>query len=608
VLFRPAIQALDKQLCIDNVGLFRTLEDVAMLEKKLRELSGKTSRRIALPTFCTILLFVIAIFFVLLPQLEESLVARKQEMIRELTETTWSLLENYRDRELSGELSRTEAQKRAILRIRTLRYGPEKKDYFWITDMVPRIIMHPYRSDMEGKDPSDFQDLKLKHILDEFVKVAQQPGAGYVDYLWQWKDDPIKIVSKISYVKGFEPWGWIIGTGMYVDDVHAEISRIRKKLTVISLGILLIVTLLGVYSIRQTMAADRERLGIFLERERLMKSLEESKERYRNLIETTSDWIWECDGDGKYIYSSPRLIELLGYQPEEIINKTLMDIISPQQAKTFNTTYEKLFRAQEPINGLENICLGKSGQIVVLENNAVPIFDDQDNFLGYRGIARDITERKVAMEALKKSRDDLHASLEETVTSLASTAEKRDPYTAGHQQRVDRLACAIGKELGLPDQQIEGLHMAALLHDIGKITLPSDYLSKPTKLTKVEKAVLEIHPEAGYEILNNIHFPWPVAEIVYQHHEHLDGSGYPRGLTDKDILLEAKIIAVADVVEAMSSHRPYRPTLGIARALDEIRSGRGTLYHAPSVDACLYLVTEKKIDFCSEDLCSNRPA
>ncbi len=579
-----------------------------MLEKKLRELSGKTSRRIALPTFCTILLFVIAIFFVLLPQLEESLVARKQEMIRELTETTWSLLENYRDRELSGELSRTEAQKRAILRIRTLRYGPEKKDYFWITDMVPRIIMHPYRSDMEGKDPSDFQDLKLKHILDEFVKVAQQPGAGYVDYLWQWKDDPIKIVSKISYVKGFEPWGWIIGTGMYVDDVHAEISRIRKKLTVISLGILLIVTLLGVYSIRQTMAADRERLGIFLERERLMKSLEESKERYRNLIETTSDWIWECDGDGKYIYSSPRLIELLGYQPEEIINKTLMDIISPQQAKTFNTTYEKLFRAQEPINGLENICLGKSGQIVVLENNAVPIFDDQDNFLGYRGIARDITERKVAMEALKKSRDDLHASLEETVTSLASTAEKRDPYTAGHQQRVDRLACAIGKELGLPDQQIEGLHMAALLHDIGKITLPSDYLSKPTKLTKVEKAVLEIHPEAGYEILNNIHFPWPVAEIVYQHHEHLDGSGYPRGLTDKDILLEAKIIAVADVVEAMSSHRPYRPTLGIARALDEIRSGRGTLYHAPSVDACLYLVTEKKIDFCSEDLCSNRPA
>jgi len=454
--------------------------------------------------------------------------------------------------------------------------------------------MHPYRSDLEGKGTSDSQDLNLKYVLDECVKVVQQHGAGYVEYLWQWKDDPAIIVWKMSYAKGFKPWGWIIGTGMYLNDVHAEISRIRKNLTAISLGILLIVTLLALYSIRQTMIADRERLEIFLERERLMKSLEESKERYRNLIETTSDWIWECDGDGKYIYSSPRLMDLLGYRPEEIINKTLMDIVSPQQAKTFNTTYEKLLRAQEPFNGLENIFLRKSGQIVVLENNAVPIFDDQGTFLGYRGIARDITERKVAMEELEKSRDDLHASLEETVISLASTAEKRDPYTAGHQQRVDRLACAIAKELGLSDQQFEGLHFAALLHDIGKIALPSEYLAKPAKLSKVEKAVIEIHPEVGYEILNNIHFPWPVAEIVYQHHEHLDGSGYPQGLTDKDILLEAKIIAVADVVEAMSSHRPYRPTLGITRALDAIRSGRGTLYHAPSVDACLHLVAEGK--------------
>ncbi|MCP4338237.1 MAG: HD domain-containing protein, partial [Desulfobulbaceae bacterium] len=178
-----------------------------------------------------------------------------------------------------------------------------------------------------------------------------------------------------------------------------------------------------------------------------------------------------------------------------------------------------------------------------------------------------------------------------------------DPYTAGHQLRVDLLACAIAKELGLPGQQIEGLHIAALLHDIGKITLPSDYLAKPTKLTKEEMAVIRCHTEVGYEILKKIHFPWPVAEIVYQHHEHLDGTGYPRALTDKDILLEAKILAVADVVEAMSSHRPYRPSLGIVAALDEIRSGRGTRYHALSVDACVHLITQKKIDICSEDLC-----
>jgi putative nucleotidyltransferase with HDIG domain len=157
--------------------------------------------------------------------------------------------------------------------------------------------------------------------------------------------------------------------------------------------------------------------------------------------------------------------------------------------------------------------------------------------------------------------------------------------------------------LGLSDHQLEGLHIAALLHDIGKITLPSDYLAKPSKLSKEERAVIRCHSEAGYEILKTIHFPWPVAEIVYQHHEHLDGSGYPRALTDKDILLEAKILAVADVVEAMSSHRPYRASLGVDKALDAIRSGRGTFYHPPSVDACVHLITEKKIDICSEEVC-----
>ncbi len=574
-----------------------------MLEKKIRELSNKTSRRIAVPTLCTILLFVTTIFFILLPQLEESFQEQKREMIRELTETTWSLIGTYHERELSGEFSRAEAQKRAILRIRNLRYGPEKKDYFWINDMVSQIIMHPYRSDLEGKDLSDFQDTSFKHLLDEFVKTVRQQGAGYVDYQWQWKDDPEKISPKMSYIKGFEPWDWIIGTGLYTDDIHAEIAAIRTKLIAVSLGILLVVSLLSVYSIRQTMIADRERLGIFMERETLLKSLQESKERYRNLIETTSDWIWESDENGRYTYASSRVKEMLGYLPEEIINKTLMDIVSPQQVKTFHTTYKNLVAAQKSINGLENYCLGKSGQIVVLENNAVPIFNDEGVFLGYRGIARDITERKVAMEELKKSRDDLHASLEETVSSLASTAEKRDPYTAGHQLRVDLLACAIGRELGLPAQQLEGLHIAALLHDIGKITLPFDYLAKPTKLSKEETAVIRCHTEVGYEILKNIHFPWPVAEIVYQHHEHLDGSGYPRGLTDKDILLEAKILTVADVVEAMSSHRPYRPSLGIAAALDEIRAGRGTRYHVPSVDACIKLISEKKVDICATDIC-----
>ncbi|WP_028582656.1 cache domain-containing protein [Desulfogranum japonicum] len=576
-----------------------------MPQKRLQQLVTSISFRIALPSLFTILLFIAAIFYVLLPQLEESFIHRKQEAIKELTETVWSLLESYYEREQSGELTRQDAQQRATARIRNLRYGPEKKDYFWINDMHPRMIMHPYRKDLEGEDISTFQDANGIFPFIEFVRIVKEQESGYVNYMWQWKDDPEKISAKSSYVMAFKPWGWIIGTGMYIDDVEAEIAQIRNKLSLISIGILCIVSILAAYSIRQSMVADRERRAIFMNREQLMESLEQSNTRFRNLLETTSDWIWESDQDGKYTYSSSRVTDMLGFDPEETIGKTLMDIASPRSAAQLADAFEKLLQSKQNIDGFECTCLGKSGQIVVLENNAVPVFshNGEPELVGYRGIARDITERKIAMEALKKSRDDLHASLEETVSSLASTAENRDPYTAGHQQRVDRLACAIAKNLGLPPEQIEGLHIAALLHDIGKITLPFEYLAKPTSLNKDERAIIRHHPEVGYNILKTIHFPWPVAEIVYQHHEVLDGSGYPRGLTDQDILLEAKILAVADVVEAMSSHRPYRPSLGIEKAMDEIRKGRGVRYHAPSVDSCLYLIQEKKINGNGDDWC-----
>jgi len=574
-----------------------------MPETQLKKLSTSISLRIALPALLTISLFIIAIYFILLPELEQSFMSRKQETIKELTETVWSLLESYHEREELGELSREEAQKRAILRIRSLRYGAEKKDYFWINDLHPNLIMHPYRTDLEGTDVSGFRDPNGKFLFKEFVEVVRKQGAGYVDYMWQWKDNPVKITPKLSFIKGFPPWGWIIGTGMYINDVHAEIAAIRTKLTAISTFILLIVSLLALYSIRQSMLADRERMTIFRERESLMTSLAQSNERFRNLLETTSDWIWETDVSGRYTYSSPRLRDLLGYTSNEVLGKTLMELASPRTRETLQRDFAGMLAAEKPYSGFECTCLGKSGQVVVLENNAVPIFNGTEKLLGYRGIARDITERKIAMEALKKSRDELHASLEETVASLASTAEKRDPYTAGHQQRVDRLACAIARELGLSEERIEGLHIAALLHDIGKITLPSEYLTKPTILTKEERAIIKCHPAVGYEILKTIHFPWPVADIVHQHHEHLDGSGYPLGLTDPEILLEAKILAVADVVEAMSSHRPYRPALGVARAIEEIETGRGSRYHAPSVDTCLRLIAEKKIEFVSEDWC-----
>jgi putative nucleotidyltransferase with HDIG domain len=173
------------------------------------------------------------------------------------------------------------------------------------------------------------------------------------------------------------------------------------------------------------------------------------------------------------------------------------------------------------------------------------------------------------------------------------TIESRDPYTAGHQQRVTQLVSALAQEMGLSEKEVEGVKMASLIHDIGKISIPAEILSKPGKLTEIEFSLVKTHAQAGYEILKDIEFPWPIAQIVLQHHERLDGSGYPLGLKDKKILLEAKIIGVADVVEAMASHRPYRPGLGIEKALEEISQKKGILYSPEVVDICIKLFTEK---------------
>lgn len=567
-----------------------------MEKDRKRKFANAISIRIALPALLTILLFVTATFVIILPSLKENLLAKKREMLRELNTIVWDMVSSYQMMEQTGEMSREQAQQEALRIIRDIRYGPANKDYFWVNDMNALIVMHPYRPDLHGEAVPDVRYPKGKNLLEEFVKVVKARGAGYVDYRFQWQDDPEKIVPKLSYVRGFQPWGWIIGTGLYIEDVNVEIGLIAKQLNAIASVILLLVSFLAFYIIRHTMLADRVRRIIWEERERLLTALEESNERFRSLVETTSDWIWEINPEGVYTYSSPKVSDLLGFAPEEIIGKNLVDLTAPKEMERTSRIFKKLILSQKPFTGFENACQAKDGRLVVIETNGVPVFDDNGDLLGFRGIARDISERKTALEALKKSRDELRNSLEETVKSLSSAAEKRDPYTAGHQMRVDKLACAIARELGLPEKQIEGLHFAAVLHDIGKISLPSEYLAKPSRLSDQERAIIKCHTEVGYEILKNIHFPWPVADIVYQHHEHLDGSGYPRGLKDDEILLEAKILTVADVVEAMSSHRPYRPSLGLETATEEVRSGRGTLYHAPSVDACLHLIAEKKVD------------
>jgi len=212
-------------------------------------------------------------------------------------------------------------------------------------------------------------------------------------------------------------------------------------------------------------------------------------------------------------------------------------------------------------------------------------------------IVRDITLRNGTEVALKQSYERLHRTLGETVNALATTVEKRDPYTSGHMRRSTQLACAIAEDMGLPDSQIDGLRIAGLLHDIGKITVPAEILSKPGRLSEGELIIIRSHAQVGYDILGQIDFPWPVALTVIQHHERLDGSGYPSGLRGDQIIPEARILAVADVMEAMTSHRPYRPTRGLDIALEEVGMQKGRLYDETACDACLVLFREKAFDF-----------
>jgi HD-GYP domain-containing protein (c-di-GMP phosphodiesterase class II) len=209
-------------------------------------------------------------------------------------------------------------------------------------------------------------------------------------------------------------------------------------------------------------------------------------------------------------------------------------------------------------------------------------------------LKKEIAEHKKAEDNLQQTLKILKKSVGVTIDMMVSAVEARDPYTAGHQIRSSLLACAIAEEMGLPQDKIEGVRMAGSIHDIGKLSIPAELLTKPKKLTDLEISLIKEHSSSGYEMLKDVESPWPLAEIVFQHHERMNGSGYPRKLKGDEIIMEARILAVSDVVETMSSHRPYRPSLGIEAALEEIDKNKGILYDSAVVNACLRLFREKK--------------
>jgi len=230
----------------------------------------------------------------------------------------------------------------------------------------------------------------------------------------------------------------------------------------------------------------------------------------------------------------------------------------------------------------------------LLVSTALLQIDREDRVLLSVG---DITERKMTEESVKQSRQELKKTLDATIETISKIAETRDPYTSGHQQRVSQLSIRIAREMHLSQEQIETIRIAALIHDIGKISIPSEILTKPGKLSDIEFSLIKSHSQTGYDILKGIDFPYPIIQIILQHHERNNGLGYPNRLTGDEILLEAKIIGVADVVEAMSSHRPYRPALGVEAALEEITKNKGILYDPEIVDVCVKLFKEKGFKF-----------
>lgn len=333
------------------------------------------------------------------------------------------------------------------------------------------------------------------------------------------------------------------------------------------------------------------------ERKRVETALRESEEKFRSLVESTNDWFWEVDEQFRYSYVSPRITELLGYTSVEVIKKQPFDFMPLGEAKKIEKLFLNYVKNREAFSCLENVLIHRDGHHIVVETSGTPIIDGEGQFRGYRGIDRDVTVRRASEHKLTLSLEKLRRSIEGAIEAMALTVEMKDPYTAGHQRRVSQLACAIGKGMGLSEHKVEGIRLAAMVHDIGKIYVPAEILSKPGRISEIEFSLIQTHSKVGFDVLKTIEFPWPIEQIVLQHHERLNGKGYPAGLVGEEILLEAKIICVADVVEAMSSHRPYRPAVGIEHALNEILEQRGLLYDPDVVDVCLDLFVKQDFSF-----------
>ena len=329
--------------------------------------------------------------------------------------------------------------------------------------------------------------------------------------------------------------------------------------------------------------AHEELLFEMAERKINEEALRESELKYRSIVEGALEGIFQTTVEGQVIFVNGALVRMLGYlSAEELIaaavNMEEQLYVHPERSFEI----KKLLKKNGSVIGFETQFYKKNRSKIWVSLNVRAVYDERGNFLFYEGTVLDVSIKQI---------------LDGTTRALSMAIELRDPYTAGHQLRVTKLAEAIAKDMGLADDQRSAIRTAGMLHDIGKIYVPAEFLTKPGRVSQHELSILRDHSQAGFEILKDIEFEYPIAEIVLQHHERLDGSGYPRGLSGKAILLEARIISVADVVESMGSHRPYRPSLGMTNALNEILEYKGSRYDEKVVETCLKLFQEKGFGF-----------
>ena len=375
--------------------------------------------RIVFPTLLAVALSIATIFGLILPELEKNLMDRKCEMIRELVYSSMSILARYEADARAGIISRAEAQKRAIEHIESLRYGSERKDYFWVTDMHPRMIMHPYRKDLNGKDLTEFKDVRGTRLFVEFVRVARERKEGFVEYYWQWKDNPDRVVPKQSFVKLFDPWGWVMGTGIYLDDVNKEIESMTGWLVRLSLGISGVIILLLAYITRESLAIERRR-------SKSEAALHESHEKYAALVEATTEGTLMVLNE-RCAYSNSTMAETLGYTEEEL-SRLDFRVLFPEEADEPNSALAVIsstLEGRQPPAQFEGDLLRKNGErFRALCSLTMIALGGKTGFIL---VARDISHRQVLEGELNRSREKLKELAERVDIGVFKVTAESNP-------------------------------------------------------------------------------------------------------------------------------------------------------------------------------------